>query len=89
MKKLIILMVVALAGCAPMTFNKPGATQAEFGADSAQCRFMARNMQTGYVAVGSPAFVAGAAIGNAIGNGVAVRQNYKDCMEMKGYALLQ
>jgi hypothetical protein len=79
---------MALGGCAPMVFDKPGATQVDFSEDSAKCRLVARGMNPGsFYAQGSPGFVAGAAVGNAIGTAANQRATYKDCMMAAGYTI--
>jgi hypothetical protein len=80
-----ILAAVSLAGCAPVVWDKPGGTQSEFNVDQAQCQLFAKTGQGGWFAAGSPSFVAGAALGNSIAAGANMRENYKLCMETKGY----
>lgn len=90
MRNGLILLAAALAlgGCAPMVFDKPGATQVDFNQDSAKCRLVARGMNPGdFYAQGSASFVAGAALGNAIGTAANQRETYKDCMMAAGYTL--
>ena len=56
-----------------------------FSQASGQCKLAALSGNEGFFAVGSASYVAGAAIGNGIGN--AVRQNriYNACMEAAGF----
>lgn len=76
----------ALAGCAPTVWDKPGATQADFGQDSARCRLVARGMNSGdFYAQGSANFVAGATLGNAVGTAIGAAATYRDCMMAIGY----
>ena len=85
---IFLAAALALGGCAPMVFDKPGATQADFSEDSAKCRLMARGMNPGgFYAQGSASFVAGAAVGNAIGTAANQRATYKDCMMAAGYTV--
>lgn len=51
----------------------------------AQCRIGAMGMQQGVIAWGSPGYVAGAQLGNAIGNAIRTEQFMKDCMTIKGW----
>jgi hypothetical protein len=82
----LIGAVLALGACAPITWDKPGATQAQFNQDNAKCRLVARGMNSGdFYAEGKPAFVAGAAIGNAIGTAINTAATYRDCMMATGY----
>jgi hypothetical protein len=79
-------VVAALVGCVPTIWDKPGATQAEFNVDNARCRLLARGMSPGdFYAQGTPQFVAGASVGNAISTAAAQTANYKDCMMVLGY----
>lgn len=75
-----------LAGCAPTIWDKPGGSQAEFNQDSAKCRLLARGMNPGeFYAQGSPGFVSGATVGNALGTAIAQDSTYQDCMMAVGY----
>jgi len=77
---------LAVVGCAPTVWNKPGITQAQFNQDNARCRLVARGMNSGsFYTEGKPAFVAGAALGNAIGTAVNTAATYNDCMMADGY----
>ena len=77
---------LAVVGCAPTVWNKPGITQAQFNQDNARCRLVARGMNSGsFYAEGKPAFVAGAAVGNAIGTAINTAATYSDCMMADGY----
>jgi hypothetical protein len=79
---------VLLSGCVSHTWA-PGPTAAmPFPQASGQCKLVAMGAERGTFAFGRPAFVAGAAIGSAIGN--AVRQNtaYNACMEAQGFVAL-
>lgn len=90
MKKIIPIAPFAalmLAGCvtdswqAGPTVNR-AVTQEQV---AAQCRMMARRGGTGVAAAGSVGFVAGAAIGNGIANGVNAAMDFDDCMIVSGY----
>jgi hypothetical protein len=91
MKHLRILLIISIvSGCAPVHWQRGdglnGADErAQFNVDNATCRLMARGSAQGFVAVGSQAYVTGAAIGNGIGNAINVRETYKDCMGSRGY----
>lgn len=79
--------VFTASACTLITWDKQGATQAEFNQDNAKCRLLARGMNPGgFYAQGSPQFVAGAAVGNAIGTAMNQRETYRDCMNMQGYS---
>ena len=51
----------------------------------AQCRIMAMGTQQGVIAWGSPEYVAGAQIGNAVGNAIREAEFMKNCMTMQGW----
>lgn len=81
-----IVACLTIAGCAPVIWDKPGVTQAQFNQENAQCRMVARGMNPGtFYAEGKPAFVAGAALGNAIGTAINTAATYRDCMMATGY----
>jgi hypothetical protein len=81
-----LVACVALFGCAPTIWDKPGATQADFNTDSARCRILARGMNSGdFYAEGSPKFVAAATVGNAIGTALNRQETFHDCMMAVGY----
>ena len=51
----------------------------------AKCNMLAPATNQGYIAFGSASYVAGAAIGNAIGNAIREEQFKKNCMAMQGW----
>lgn len=65
----------------------PGMSAADFDAGKARCSLMARHSGSGFVAYGSPNFVAGAALGNAIGESVRTQQDFNDCMLATGWKI--
>jgi hypothetical protein len=78
---------LVLAGCANHNWV-PGPNvnpQLTLEQQSAQCRMMARHGGTGFAAAGSPEFVAGAAVGNGVGNAVRAGADFNDCMLAAGY----
>jgi hypothetical protein len=82
----VMLSCLVLGACAPTIWDKPGATQADFNQDGARCRLLARGMNPGdFYAQGSPSFVAGAALGNALGTAANQVATYRDCMMALGY----
>ena len=46
---------------------------------------MSNGVQQGYFAMGSASYVAGAGIGNAIGNAIRIDQFMAQCMTLQGY----
>lgn len=51
----------------------------------ANCELRKGAVRTGYIAIGSPAFVAGAGLGNAIDNAVREDQFMKNCLILQGW----
>lgn len=87
MKNLAVLtLAVCLSGCAtnytyvPIVPNPRQIEMAE-----AQCQMMSTSAQQGMFAMGSPSYVAGAQIGNAIGNAIRVDQFMQQCMTLQGW----
>jgi hypothetical protein len=87
MRKTIIAAMVAasLSACSTTFEAPPGASDTQIQAQSAKCRLFARQGERGFVAFGSQSYVAGAALGNAIGNAVRAAADYKDCMIASGF----
>jgi hypothetical protein len=67
-----VALVVLLAGCAPMIWDKSGATQNDYNKDSYDCEKDAR--QSGYY-------------GGGIAGGLEMKEFFKRCMVSKGYSL--
>lgn len=86
-RRTVIFCCLLLAGCqsdARMRWDRigPGPTL-EYA--EAQCNIMAMGVGQNTVAIGSPSFVAGAALGDAIATGIAQQQFKKNCMVMQGW----
>lgn len=83
----LIACALFLVGC--QTANKADYIQIGYGPSfdvaHAQCELQSGSVDRGYFAFGSPAFVAGAGLGNAIGNAVARDQFMKNCLILKGW----
>jgi hypothetical protein len=81
----ILVAAVFLSGCVAHTWAPGPTASMPFPQASGQCKLVAMGAERDTIAIGKPAFVAGAAIGSAIGN--AVRQNtaYNACMEAQGF----
>ncbi|TGQ47869.1 MULTISPECIES: hypothetical protein [unclassified Mesorhizobium] len=81
--------IAALCGC--QTSNQADYIQIGYGPSfevaHAQCELRSGSVDQGYIAIGSPAFVAGAGLGNAIGNAVAEDQFMKNCLIINGWKL--
>lgn len=90
---ILALTLTLISGCVT---NKqmgwvplPGHDVATFEQSKARCSIMARHGGSGYVAAGSPTFVAGASIGHAIAESVRTQQDFKDCMTIEGFVLTE
>ena len=92
MKKLtLVLAAVVVAASttsslADWTKIGPGPS---YDVAEAQCSLMAMGAQSDYVAMRSPSFVAGAAIGNAIGNAIQMSIVKDKCMTIQGWKFVR
>ncbi|MER8584610.1 hypothetical protein NKH19_05035 [Mesorhizobium sp. M1338] len=79
--------IVLLGGC--QTSNQADYMQIGYGPSfevaHAQCEMRKGSVDQGYLAIGSPAFVAGAGLGNALGNAIAEDQYMKNCLIISGW----
>ncbi|MET3594659.1 hypothetical protein ABID26_004067 [Mesorhizobium shonense] len=77
----------ALCGC--QTGNQADYVQIGYGPSfdvaHAQCEMQKGSVDQGYIAIGSPGLVAGAGIGNALGNAIAEDQYMKNCLIINGW----
>jgi hypothetical protein len=84
----LAMAALSLSGCAVHQWAPgPGMSAADFDADKARCSLMARHGGSGFVAYGSPNFVAGATLGNAVGESVRTQQDFNDCMLVMGWKI--
>ncbi|TJV39454.1 MAG: hypothetical protein E5Y02_25495 [Mesorhizobium sp.] len=78
---------VAICGC--QTSNQDDYMQIGYGPSfevaHAQCEMRKGSVDQGYLAIGTPAFVAGAGLGNALGNAIAEDQYMKNCLIISGW----
>ncbi|RWI29628.1 hypothetical protein [Mesorhizobium sp.] len=76
--------VCAVAGCQTATYTQymPG-PPLEYA--QAKCNMLAPSVHQGYIAIGSPSYVAGAALGNALDNAIAEQKFIKNCMTLQGW----
>lgn len=81
----MVAAAVTLSACVHRFDPPPGVSTVQMMQDAAKCRYLARHGGASFAAVGDPNFVAGAAVGSAIGNGIRAANDYNDCMEMQGY----
>jgi hypothetical protein len=84
----LVLLALMLSGCAVHTWAPgPNVNAADFESTKAKCSLMARSGGSSFAAVGSPDFVASAAVGAAIGNGVRTQRDFNDCMLAGGWRI--
>jgi hypothetical protein len=80
---------LVVAGCQSANQGKMEWVQFQpgdvFDVADAKCRMLAQTQQQGVYAQGSPGFVAGAQLGNAIGNAIRMEQFYNQCMTISGW----
>jgi hypothetical protein len=74
------------AGCTHTWVAGPHA-QGDFAQIRAQCSIMARHGGNNISVIGSTRFVAGALVGNAIGNAIQAHADFNDCMEASGFLI--
>jgi hypothetical protein len=89
----LAVTLVALSGCAPTIWDRPGTTQAAFNMDNARCRLMAEGANpapdTDPIYTGNfkrdLAINAGAGLAEGLVQGLAIRHTYNLCMQANGY----
>lgn len=80
------LGLLVLTGCQsnfiyePIVPNPPNLEMA-----NARCQMMSSSAEQGMIAWGNPNYVAGAQLGNAIGNAIRVDQFMQQCMTIQGW----
>ena len=85
--KQIVAIVLALgvAGCATENWTPGPDARGTVDEATGRCNLMARHSGGGFFAAGSPSFVAGAALGAAIGEAVRTNADFNDCMKASGW----
>src|SRR5208337_2555326 len=83
---LITVMAISVSACAPTIYAPgPGVNAATFEPTKAQCSLMARHAGGSFAAYGDANYVAGAALGNAIGEAIRTQEDFSDCMKASGW----
>lgn len=80
---------IVVSGCQSANQGKKEWVQFQpgevFEIADAKCRMWSQQFQTGVYAQGTPGFVLGAQLGNAIGNAIRVQEAYNNCMTIAGW----
>jgi hypothetical protein len=85
-KFLMIGLLAVLAGCqTTYTYVPIIPNPKQIDMAQAQCQMMSGSVQQGMVAWGNANYVAGAQLGNAIGNAIRVDQFMQQCMTLQGW----
>jgi hypothetical protein len=91
MRKIVMCSILALylTGCVQKTWTHgPAAMGKDFGSTNGQCKLVGMGAERGYAAFGNSYHVAGAALGNAIGNIIRTQAAYDACMEANGFIVV-
>ena len=84
----LLPLACVLGGCVAHSWAPgPGMSAADFPRAKAQCELFARGQGGGFYAQGSPNFVAGAALGAAIGQSIRQQNDFNDCMLANGWRI--
>jgi hypothetical protein len=84
----VMILVLSLGGCVSHNWAPgPGMSAADFGRAKARCSLLARHSGSGFAASGSSSYVAGAALGHAIGESIRANQDFNDCLEATGWLI--
>ena len=85
----LIVLGLTLSGCAAHTWEPgPGMSAADFAPAKARCSLLARHGGSAFFAAGSQSYVAGAALGHAIGEGIRANQDFNDCLLASGWRIV-
>ena len=81
-------LALLLSGCAGHTWAPgPGVSAGDFEPTKARCSLMARHGGSDFVAYGNANYVAGAALGHAIGESIRTQADFNDCMQASGWRI--
>jgi hypothetical protein len=96
MRATMLLVLLPITACAHYDYAPgPGMSAMNLGPDMARCRIFARGAEPGFGfgVSGPPRFVAaaaaGAVVGHAIGSAIRQNENYNDCMQARGWRVVQ
>lgn len=79
-------LCAVVAGCqSNYTYVPIVANPRQIEMAEAQCQMMSSSAERGMIAWGNPNYVAGAQLGNAIGNAIRVDQFMQQCMNLQGW----
>lgn len=80
-----LIMLPLASGCAVHTWAPGPTATLPFVQASGRCKLVAMGADQPFAAVGNAYYVAGAAIGNGLGNAVRENRAYNACMEAAGF----
>ena len=81
------MALLVLGACASHTWAPGPDAKGTFEEASARCSLVARHSGGGFYAQGTPSFVAGAAVGAAVGDAVRAQADFNDCMAANGWVV--
>ncbi|WP_027155635.1 hypothetical protein [Mesorhizobium sp. WSM2561] len=84
-KILAIALICGVAGCQSTATYTQYMDGPPLEYAQAKCNMLAPATNQGYIAFGSASYVAGAAIGNALGNAIREEEFKKNCMALQGW----
>jgi hypothetical protein len=84
----LLMLVLSMGACVAHNWAPgPGVSAADFEPAKARCSLLARHSGSDFAAFGSLSYVAGAALGHAIGESVRTQRDFNDCMLVSGWRI--
>jgi hypothetical protein len=84
----LLMLVLSMGACVAHNWAPgPGVSAADFEPAKARCSLLARHSGSDFAAFGSLSYVAGAALGHAIGESVRTQRDFNDCMLASGWRI--
>jgi len=81
----LLSCLLFLGGCSTYTWAPGPSAQGTYEQASGKCRLLASTDQTSFYAQGSTSYVAGAALGAAVGQAVRQQNDFNNCMLASGW----
>lgn len=83
-----VALLLLLSGCVTHTWAPgPGMSLSDSEPAKARCSLIARHGGSDFVAYGNRSYVAGAALGHAIGESVYLQQDFNDCLQVGSWQI--